>query len=124
MAASYAWGVALFALPTTLGLAGEIYAGAFGTAAGVAGEPAFWLLAVAYLPVVLAVFVVFLALLTFVVALLWHPLVVLAVGVGKGSGFGATFRVLTYTSVTTRSALSCRSWEPSSWCSSASSSVG
>ena len=95
--ASYAWGSALFALPATLRLAGEIYAGLFGSSTGVTGEPAFWLLAVVCLPVVLAVFAVCLALFTFVVALFWHPLVVLAVG--KGSGFGATFRVLAYTSV-------------------------
>ena len=43
---SYAWGSALIALPTTLELAGEIHAGLFGNSAGVAGEPAFWLLAV------------------------------------------------------------------------------
>ncbi len=49
------------------------------------------------MPVVLAVFAVCIALFTFVVALFWHPLVVLAVG--KGSGFGATFRVLACTSV-------------------------
>lgn len=87
----------MFALPLTMELTDEIYVGLFGNSAGVAGEPAFWLLAVACLPVVLAVFAVCVALFTFVVALLWHPLVVLAVG--KGSGFGATFRVLAYTSV-------------------------
>jgi hypothetical protein len=37
----------LFALPATLRLAGEIHAGLFGGSPGVAGEPAFWLLAVA-----------------------------------------------------------------------------
>jgi hypothetical protein len=47
--------------------------------------------------VVLAVFAVCIALFTFVVALFWHPLVVLAVG--NGSGVGATFRVLAYTLV-------------------------
>ena len=46
---------------------------------------------------VLAVFAVCIALFTFVVALFWHPLVVLAIG--KGSGFGATFRGLAYTLV-------------------------
>jgi hypothetical protein len=95
--ASYVWGAALFALPATLRLAGEIYTGLFGSSTGVAGEPAFWLLAVTCMPVMLAVFAVCLALFTSVVALLWHPLVVFAVG--KGSGFGATFRVLAYTSV-------------------------
>ncbi len=78
-------------------MTGEIYAGLFGNSTGVTEEPAFWLLAVVCLPVVLAVFAVCLALFTFIVALLWHPLVVLAVG--KGSGFEATFRVLAYTSV-------------------------
>ena len=47
--------------------------------------------------VLLAIFAVCLALLTFVVTHLWHTLVALAVG--EGSGFGATFRVPTYTSV-------------------------
>ena len=76
----------MIALPTTLELAGEIHAGLFGNSTGVAGEPAFWLLAVTCLPVVLAIFAVCLVLLTFVAALIWHPFVVVAAG--KGSGFG------------------------------------